>query len=338
VGDRESGRTKHPKPRGTWKVLVRNEVHTLTAELNLAEQGVLSEEVSDQARFVSPEERARIVSSARSRLRVVTEAAGPTGLWSHLLNWLTGAAIEQAWPGLHAVEEDLLLIQEPEKVRAQIPDIRDTLQERLGTNDSRLNYLKELDTLYTSGGPVTRSLRETLRRMRHVANAASDEAYGRVRGFRNLLLGAVVVLAVALVTLALGSLRHPLLPICSPAPAVVGTSVACPALWRVELVGALGGLLSAIAAIRRLDGVRGPYGLPATQLAMKIPAGSLTGVLGALWLQGRVLGLVVTQPELQLLAYVALFGFAQEAFTAFVDRRAGEILGAARSRYDPAKS
>jgi hypothetical protein len=63
--------------------------------------------------------------------------------------------------------------------------------------------------------------------------------------------------------------------------------------------------------------------------ALKVPAGALTGLLGAIWMQSEVFGFKAQEGG-KILAFVALFGFAQQAITAFADRQAGQLLGEAR--------
>jgi hypothetical protein len=84
---------------------------------------------------------------------------------------------------------------------------------------------------------------------------------------------------------------------------------------------ALGGLLASVVALRVLDGFAGPYGLPIVMAVLKVPSGALTGLLGALWMQNAVFGVLRPQDGRKILAYVAVFGFAQQAFTTFADRQ-----------------
>jgi hypothetical protein len=101
-------------------------------------------------------------------------------------------------------------------------------------------------------------------------------------------------------------------------------------VWQILAAGALGGALAMFFAVSKLDGFRGPYSLPMVQALVKAPVGALTGLLGALWMQNGLLGAVAAQEGGKLLAYVALFGFAQQAFMAFADRQARNLLGEAR--------
>jgi hypothetical protein len=138
------------------------------------------------------------------------------------------------------------------------------------------------------------------------------------------------MLSIGMGGVALDPPRHPWLPVTSGAPP-------WPTIWQIELVGALGGLLAGVTALRALEGFAGPFGLPIVMATLKIPTGALTGLLGALWMQNSVFAVFKPQEGLKILAYVALFGFAQQAFTTFADRQAGQLLGEARGT-QPAKA
>jgi hypothetical protein len=51
-------------------------------------------------------------------------------------------------------------------------------------------------------------------------------------------------------------------------------------------------------------------------------------------MQSEVFGFKA-QPGDKILAFVALFGFAQQAITAFADRQAGQLLGQAQGTAGP---
>jgi hypothetical protein len=170
---------------------------------------------------------------------------------------------------------------------------------------------------------LTDAQREQLRVIAQTLHALSDDAHGRVRTFRNLVLAAIVILSIGLFAVAIGQDNPPWLPIRA------GASTSGPTVWQVELVGALGGMLAGLAGLLKLPGFTGPYSLPATLALLNLPAGALTGLLGALWMQNSLVGSVKPQEGTALLAYVALFGFAQEAVTRFADKRGSRLLGEA---------
>jgi len=103
----------------------------------------------------------------------------------------------------------------------------------------------------------------------------------------------------------------------------------------VEAWGAVGGLVGVLIALRRIGGVRGPYGLPLAQTALKVPAGALIALFGLLVLQSSLLPGLALVDDKALAAYAALFGFAQEPVTRLVDEQAGQLLGRTRSPNDP---
>ena len=63
---------------------------------------------------------------------------------------------------------------------------------------------------------------------------------------------------------------------------------------------------------------------------LKIPAGALTGLLGALWMQNAVFSMLSPQDGLKILAYVALFGYAQQTLTTLADKQAADLLDQAK--------
>ena len=169
--------------------------------------------------------------------------------------------------------------------------------------------------------------------MKEAIHAASDTAHRKIRSFRNVLLGTILVLTAAVIALAFDPPHQSFLPICD-----MSTGGSCPTVWQIELVGALGGLLAAVVAMRHLQGSTDPYGLPLVQAGLKVPTGAVTGLLGVVWLQSGVLGALAPQAVPQVFAYVALFGYAQEAFTAFVDNQAGKLLGVAKAGSDATRT
>jgi hypothetical protein len=248
------------------------------------------------------------------------------GNWrSYLTNWLTGADIERAWRAIHEAEELLLLVQSDDVVRAQIIDLTADVKKQFHDTDPLYDpYLDELKAMSAVNGKLDR---EGLRRIRATLNAISDEAHSRLRNFRNLILWAILMLSIGLLLtwlFARGD-RNLLL-------ALKCKQEGCSTIPEVFLAGALGGLLAGMASLRNLEGSSAPYLLPMVMALLKVPAGALTGLLGILWMQHGLLGAFNPQYGGAILAYAAFFGFAQEAFTMFADRRANELLGEAKGK------
>jgi hypothetical protein len=62
------------------------------------------------------------------------------------------------------------------------------------------------------------------------------------------------------------------------------------------------------------------------QIALKIPTGALTAVVGVVLLQAELTPTTQAVDGGQLAAFAIIFGAGQEALTAFVDRSAGKLL------------
>jgi hypothetical protein len=189
--------------------------------------------------------------------------------------------------------------------------------------------------------------REVLRNVLRSVNSRSDLAHGNVRVFRNILIWLTVVLTLFLILTAIVAWNDPtLFSVCGPTVTVAGSSAAptatptaCPHgsvpvsgdVLMVELLGALGGLLSAVFFLKGLQAVRGPYGLPLAQGILKVPTGAAVALVGVWVLQRGVLGLLTPQSGDKIIAYAVLFGFAQQALTNALDTRASALIGTAIS-------
>jgi hypothetical protein len=88
----------------------------------------------------------------------------------------------------------------------------------------------------------------------------------------------------------------------------------------------VGGLIGAIPAMWNIRGSAAPVGLQLAQLAIKLPTGAWTGLVGVILLQAELIPSVQAAPDGTLAAYAILFGAGQQALTRFVDRRAGDVL------------
>jgi CBS domain containing-hemolysin-like protein len=96
----------------------------------------------------------------------------------------------------------------------------------------------------------------------------------------------------------------------------------------VMLLGLVAAGIAAAAALRRLEGTSTPFNLPCAAAVLKLPTGALTAVLGLVLMRGDfVPGLSALDNSAQILAWAALFGYAQELFTRFADARAQTVLG-----------
>ncbi|TCO50286.1 hypothetical protein EV646_102360 [Kribbella antiqua] len=112
----------------------------------------------------------------------------------------------------------------------------------------------------------------------------------------------------------------------SSAASTAGAATGYGEIASIELWGVLGGLVGAVAGLRNLRGSSQPVGLQLAQIALKIPAGALTAVVGVVLLQAALTPTTQAVAGGKLAALAIIFGAAQEALTTFVDRTAGNLL------------
>ena len=118
----------------------------------------------------------------------------------------------------------------------------------------------------------------------------------------------------------------------------------CPASGRapqsadtliVQFAGIMGATVAAVFALRKVRGTTDPYSVPVALAVLKLPTGALTAVLGLLMIRGGfVPGFTGLDSAAQVIGWAIIFGYAQELFTAVVDRQAANVL-AASPRSDP---
>ncbi|MFG3006445.1 hypothetical protein [Streptomyces calvus] len=104
----------------------------------------------------------------------------------------------------------------------------------------------------------------------------------------------------------------------------------------VEVVGLVAAGVAAASALRKIRGTSTPYPVPVASALLKLPAGALTAVLGLLLMRGGfVPGLSSLDSSAQIIAWAVVFGYSQELFTKFVDRRGQMVLDAVRGPTSP---
>jgi hypothetical protein len=190
----------------------------------------------------------------------------------------------------------------------------------------------------------------------------------RVRSFRNLLLiFAGVLLVLATSACVIGVAVPEKLPVCFQPVQVAQAQaqtrrIVCPTresslaaqadvdkvvaatvdAWDVPLIEFLGLLAAAVAtatALRKVRGTSTPYSLPAALALLKLPLGALTALLGLILMRGNfVPGLSALDSSAQIIGWAVVFGYAQQAFTQVVDRKAQDLLedvGGAEQREKP---
>jgi hypothetical protein len=200
------------------------------------------------------------------------------------------------------------------------------------------------------------------------ASSQAGREQSAVRSFRNVLGVTTIVLILLSVTVAILGFIHPTtIPLCfkpeqnsqelvvcptgqSPLTAVsdnsgpggsstasgdiddaVNRTVGRADLFTVEFIGLIAAAIAAAAGLRQLRGSTLPFGLPATLAVLKLPTGALTAFVGLLLMRGQfVPGLSALDSSAQILAWAALFGYAQQVFTRLVDQQAHTVLDRVR--------
>jgi hypothetical protein len=176
---------------------------------------------------------------------------------------------------------------------------------------------------------LTRADRAQLHDMLQAADDAQFSNRTAVRTYRNALVVAIVALlaigiAFPFVAAQISSDIVVISTAHSPDPPSVHSLVV--SMAGIEVWGLLGGVIAATAGLYRLRSSRSPAGLQLAQLVLKLPAGALTALFGIVLLQSGIIAQLSAADNSKLAAYAVVFGFAQEAFTHFVDRRARELL------------
>lgn len=252
-----------------------------------------------------------------------------------------GTSVEQAFLHLHAAKGFLIDLLPPADVEALVPDVTTRLATALDRNDPR--RVEAEAQLRTTDGPTRRAV---LKQAMETAYDASDEQYVRLRDFRNIilltalsmfLLTAALLTAVAIFPYAIPMCFDPgVTAAAAGQPAQQAFSV-CPSgdqsrpgpgdILIVAGLGAIGGALGALVAIRNLRGTSTPYSVSTALAVLKGPSGALTAIIGMLLLAGGfVPGLTNLDSQRQILAYALIFGIAQQLVTRVADDRAQQIL------------
>lgn len=176
---------------------------------------------------------------------------------------------------------------------------------------------------------LNQSDRAYLRDILQAVNVASLSNSKSVRTYRNILLAATVVLTATAVSFPFvaAQISHGIVVIRSTNSSSTQSSKSLIiAMGSVELWGLLGAVLAATAGLSRLRSSTSPYRLQVAQSILKLPAGALTALFGIILLQSGILPPLTAVHDSTLAAYASIFGFAQEALTHFIDRRANDLL------------
>jgi len=168
------------------------------------------------------------------------------------------------------------------------------------------------------------------------ASRTEDQQQAQVRRFRGVLLGIVAgLLLVVGLLIYLGSVRASYFPLClqqgAKSAPVCPTGGNKPSAWDLGFIMAIGGvgaILSVATSLSSLQSTGIRYSLSVAQGLIKIPFGAITAMLGIIILSTQAnIGVLATHPGLITTAVV--FGYSQQIFTQFIDKRANSLLNQA---------
>jgi hypothetical protein len=265
-----------------------------------------------------------------------------------------GTSVESTYLHLHSAKIFLIDLLPDAEFDALVPDVTTRMATVLDRHDPR--RVEAEDALHTKTGLPRRA---ALKQAMETAYDASDEAYVRLRDFRNIIvLAAAAMVVFTALLVALVAYSPDAIPLCfdpgvttaavNPPAQPVPPSV-CPSGDRqqptsgdiliVAGLGTVGGALGALIAIRNLRGTSTPYSGTTALAILKIPSGALSAIIGMLLLAGGfVPGLTNLDNQRQILAYALVFGIAQQLVTRVADDRAQQILNKLPSKDQEAES
>jgi hypothetical protein len=291
----------------------------------------------------TPDEVAAICDLTEELLCKAEEAAsGREPAYLLFVGWWYGTCTEAAFKYLHNAEAAIARLYTAAEARAVVPEAVRRAQEALSPDDPMCEVAQAL--MEDARDPRREISTETLSKVIEAGHEAADRQRSRLRTFRNVLLVGIVVTTLMLVGfIVLAALRPTLLPMCfAPNP----PDVVCPTrsgldespgvppdvssggdFFAVALLGLMGGSLSAAIFIRDLYTNTTPYNVSIPLALLKLPAGSLTAVVGMILLVGGfVPGFSAIDTQAQILAYALTLGFAQQLFTQVIDQRAQKLV------------
>jgi hypothetical protein len=224
-------------------------------------------------------------------------APGDTRVGS-VRDWLFGLSVESAWRWLQQAQEELLLVRPEEELRGELPRWR-----KLAALHPDPATEKTLTDWQTTTLPIDPYLVRPILASSHFQ---TNQAHMAIRRLRNRvlawagLLGLLVILVWSVGEVTSGDIAG---------------------------IGALGGLLSVVFAVKNAD-LGAPYNVQLAQGLLKVAAGAATAILAVLILEASG----ASTDKAHVYEYAAIFGFSQQAFTRLVDEKAQALTANAPPR------
>ncbi len=320
--------------RRIWVQRVAVEADNLLIRLNVARAGDLSPAQTAVAEGVA--DLAQNARAAALRHDPMPRRWG---------NWWRGTLVDVAFHNLHSARAQMVDLMDEAELRAEVPVALARARRVLRRDDARLVAAERWPAELNGPGPVDR-IRPGLRRLIDDSYEQLDLEHARLRNFRNVvLISAMCVFVLVVIAVVVVSRRPDWIPLCFPNEETTAEGVSrvvglnCPTragagvvpvgadVVVVAMLGSLGGAMSAALSVRHLKGTSTPYDVPVALAFLKIPLGAFTAILALVAIQGKfVPGLSVLDSQGQILAYALVFGFAQQAFTRLIDRKAQDLL------------
>ena len=307
--------------RGAWQAEIASRVDELRGRLKVVEGA------KNETRLG---ERAAIHEAVATSLNTAEAAASGGLAWSRLKAWWTGSAITRAWEAVHNAELALVNIERKKDVRARLAYLLAWI--RLAIEEKERRELHETG-LEAQIADKSKFDRVQVRRALIDVIAANGNRYANLRVFRNVLIFATGLMA-ALVAIAAAwhALNPGFLTLC---PEGAKTCLGAPQKTEVALVallGVLGGTLSLALGLTETDVAPSRYDPKRWQAFLKPVTGAVTAVLGIMFVQAGFLVPIGGTKNYALLAYAVLFGFSQQLFTRYVDRKAEVLMTPANEK------
>ncbi|MFF5210069.1 hypothetical protein [Streptosporangium sp. NPDC000396] len=257
-----------------------------------------------------------------------------------LRRWLTGQAIEGAWSNVNSATVMLYGVLPTAEMCGRGPEVVGIGRAYLPSDDPRLVHLQAR----LAAGDLHEGDRPLMQSVLRAAYTAQAMETGRVRSFRNLLLGGVLMLTlIVLGVVTIGAIWPTVIPMCGNQAVIQAQGLMpaqiCPTgglrpshgdVPLVALIGMLGAALATAASLSTRSELSTRYSLAVVQNLLKAPAGVATSVLGLLILNsGFVPGFAGLGSQPAILVWAMAFGYGQQIVTRFVDQRADNLLSAA---------
>jgi hypothetical protein len=317
-----------------------------------------AEELSSLAAWIRdhPEHSGSVAMAAaiERHLAAARETAEGTNAKRLKRAWqaVKGSSFERTLGNLDAVEVSLLRLAPTPVLKGALPSVQAHVNRFLPKDDPRRQAVD--DVAADGSASIGDDQRDMIVAAQHAANTQRRRDLLRLRAFRNLLVGGILVFTLIALGLATVGANDPTaLPLCFSPEAQGRVTIVCPReenpigpvptsydrdqdvaltvtpedVRLIELMGLLGAALASGAALRKLKGTSTPYAVPISLMILKLPTGAVTAVVGLLLMRAEfVPGLSALDSSAQILGWAVVFGISQQLVTRFADSQATGLL------------